>query len=409
MSEDRPHIVLVGSGGAPLREYLLQDLATIARITLLTPSAVTWQRPYVSNVIEHILSASNVDEIVRELRSTNPDGVVTWDETLLEFAGLLTERLGLRGLTAEAAHLCRDKAAQRRRLAEHGVPSARHGLARTAMDALDIATTIGFPVIVKPQALAGSIAVEKVDSVQRLNEAFDSAVQASFPGFDSPKGAVVEEFLVGDELSVDVWVMDGHAEPIVVAKKTVSAPPYFEEVRHEAGLDVLTLPEDLFEVVQNAVRALNLDRMVAHVEVMVTSTGCRIVEVNGRLGGDLIPYLGSLATGVQPGAIAGLVAAGIRPSPAVAGGQRAACAGIQFVYPAHDLLFEGLDVDSFLVDAEWCDSVRVLAPLGMEAHLPPRGFLARLACVVVTAESAAQLNERLDIAAQGVHPRGRAL
>lgn len=407
-SHPAPHLVLVGSGGAALREYLLSELADVARITLLVTSPPTWQIPYVDRIIE-IDPVGDLDSVVDELLADAPAGVVTWDESMLELTGHLTERLGLPGLTAASARLCRDKAAQRDRFAAQCVPSPRHALVRTSAEALAAATEIGFPVIVKPQALAGSIAVERVETADRLSSALEGALTASFPGFAAPGGAVIEELLIGTELSVDAWVLDGTVEPFVIAKKAVSDPPFFEEVRHEVGDGVVDVPDDLLEVTRAAVLALGLDRCVVHVEVMVTATGCKIVEVNGRLGGDLIPYLGALATGVRPGAVAGQVAMGVRPTAEPVRDPGARCAGIQFIYPERDLVFEDVEVDDALVDASWCESVRILGQLGMEARLPPRGFLARLACAVVVADTPAMLTERLNAAARGVRPVGRSL
>lgn len=56
-----------------------------------------------------------------------------------------------------------------------------------------------------------------------------------------------------------------------------------------------------------------------------------------------------------------------------------------------------------------CESVRILGQLGMEARLPPRGFLARLACAVVVADTPAMLTEHLNAAARGVRPVGQWL
>ncbi|WP_279071196.1 hypothetical protein [Microbacterium lacticum] len=87
----------------------------------------------------------------------------------------------------------------------------------------------------------------------------------------------------------------------------------------------------------------------------------------------------------------------------------ARCAGVQFFYPERDLVFEDIEVDDALVDASWCESVRILGQLGMEARLPPRGFLARLACAVVVADTPAMLTEHLNAAARGVRPVGQWL
>jgi hypothetical protein len=132
-----------------------------------------------------------------------------------------------------------------------------------------------------------------------------------------------------------------------------------------------------------------------------------VIEVNGRLGGDLIPYLGQLSGAGSAGAIAATVASGRRPETTSGATERAV--GVQFVYPEHDMVFEGLRINPEIADEPWLEEVRMLGTPGTEVRLPPHGFLSRVACSVVTADDLPQLILRMDAVATGVRATGTSL
>ena len=70
-----------------------------------------------------------------------------------------------------------------------------------------------YPLIVKPVDCNSSKGVKKVENYQELIPAFDDAVK-----FSRTNTAVVEEFVSGVELSIDVYVEDGTAHVLSVSK-----------------------------------------------------------------------------------------------------------------------------------------------------------------------------------------------
>src|SRR5439155_2829859 len=121
-------------------------------------------------------------------------------------------------------------------------------------------------------------------------DAYEIAQAASFAG--SPcfeGGALVEEYLTGPEISVDGAVRDGRFEPFFLAHKQIGPAPYMEEVGHALnGADLLLRDDALLAMLRTAHRALGVGTGVTHTEVKLTDRGPAIVEVNARLGGDLI-------------------------------------------------------------------------------------------------------------------------
>jgi phosphoribosylaminoimidazole carboxylase (NCAIR synthetase) len=117
----------------------------------------------------------------------------------------LRERLGVPGLPAAAAVNFRDKARMKDVLRAAGVPVARHALVTTAEEALAFVEEVGYPVVVKPPAGAGSVATFRVERHDQL----ERAVAAAAPGAGRP--ALLEEFVVGDEHSLETVSVGGRA------------------------------------------------------------------------------------------------------------------------------------------------------------------------------------------------------
>ena len=78
------------------------------------------------------------------------------------------ERLGVPGMSAEAARNFRDKARMKDVLRAAGLPCARHGLAASEAEAWRFAEQIGYPLVVKPPAGAGTVTTFQVESPEAL-------------------------------------------------------------------------------------------------------------------------------------------------------------------------------------------------------------------------------------------------
>jgi biotin carboxylase len=116
---------------------------------------------------------------------------------------IVRERLGIEGLGVRAARNFRDKARMKTVLHEAGVPCARHGLASTAQEAVELAQRIGFPLVAKPPAGAGARNTFRVQDAGQL----EACLHAVPPAPSRP--LLLEEFVVGDEHSFDTVSIRG--------------------------------------------------------------------------------------------------------------------------------------------------------------------------------------------------------
>jgi biotin carboxylase len=407
MTAQTDALLVIGSGQQRYREYLLASAAERHPLWLIDAAEPTWQRPHVAgwSVVPLLDRARLVPDRERILATAQEiagaqriAGVFTYDETLVTTAALIAEKLGLPGLTVDGADRCRNKHRTRAALTLVGLPQPRYALAYTLQEAREAASAIGFPMVLKPRGMGASIGVVRVDDPDAFDDAFTMAERAGHGGSpDYEGGVLLEEFMTGPEISIDGICVDGVYEPMFVARKQTGFEPYFEETGHvvDADDELLTDPE-LLHVLRTAHEALRVSTGTTHTEVLFTERGPVVVEVNARLGGDLIPWLGELATGIRPGRVAAELALGERPD--LTRGKRST-AGIRFTYPPRDCRVEEVSVPA-AGRVEGLLRAEAIAETGTELRLPPGGYLSRFAYVVCTAPDRDACERSLDEAAR---------
>ncbi|WP_433649985.1 ATP-grasp domain-containing protein [Micromonospora zamorensis] len=411
-TDDRPRLLLVASGMQPYREYLLASIATRYRVHLFHTAEPTWERPYLDDwtVLDSTVDGLAMATAARGLHAATPfQGVLCWDEGRIHATAYIAEELGCRNGDPMVVWRLRDKAQTRQALALGGVRQPQSVPVSTVAEALLAADTIGYPVILKPRGLGASLGVVRVDDPAALRRFFPFTRDTTAPDpvlYSTDAPVLVEQCVTGEEISVDAVVTDGRVVPLFVARKVVGYPPYAEEVGHVVdAADPLLHDEDFRAVLQRTHEVLGFRDGCTHTEYMFGDDGPQLIEVNGRLGGDMIPYLGMLATGLDPGLIAAAASCGVTPDTMPI---RRRVAGVAFRYvDADDTVIEDVTVDrAQLPDA--VDLAVTLVRPGQMVSPPPRGTVwGRIAYVTVVADTPGECRAALDAAEKAVHWTGR--
>jgi hypothetical protein len=150
-------------------------------------------------------SLQDEDAVVEAVRRwTSPVTVdkveCLWEPGML-LAARLREELGVAGMTVEQTTPFRDKDRMKQALNAAGVRTPRHEMATTAEECRDAASRIGFPLILKPIAGAGSADTYRVDDAAQLEE--------TLPKLEHLPEVSVEEFIDGDEFTFDTVCVGG--------------------------------------------------------------------------------------------------------------------------------------------------------------------------------------------------------
>lgn len=228
-----------------------------------------------------LLDRERALEIAREFA---PDGVtVGMCDVGVCTAAAICRELGLPGLDPATALRATDKYRMIEAFRKAGVPHpAYFRLVREELAAA--VPLLPFPVISKPVDMAGSRGIEIIRSREEFSAA---AARSSRSGVSGD--ILVEEYLRGPEVSVELLVKDGRPHVLGITDKLTSGAPHFMETGH---VQPSSLPEPalarIAEAACAAARSLGLKNSLAHGEIILTEQGPRLVEIGARMGGDSI-------------------------------------------------------------------------------------------------------------------------
>ncbi|MDH6703287.1 ATP-grasp domain-containing protein [Streptomyces griseoviridis] len=234
----------------------------------------------------------------RSQKEARVAGVTSSSEYYVATAAATARVLDLPGPDAQAVRMCRNKARQRDVLRGSGVPVPEYELVRTADEAWAAAKRIGHPVVIKPVQGSGSLGVRLCEGPDETmaHAAALTALAVNERGVPVPRDILVEEYVRGAEYSVEVFGLTA----VVVVTKHLGPLPHFVELGHDLPAALPTA--DTARVAEHAVRAvqaLGLGWGAAHVELRMQGTDVRVIEVNPRLAGGLIPELIKQALGID--------------------------------------------------------------------------------------------------------------
>jgi biotin carboxylase len=240
---------------------------------------------------------------VKEVDARQPlDALLSVAEYEVIQAAEVARQLGLSGPDPDAVRIARNKAEQRRRWAERGVPIPAFRAVTTAEQAARAATEIGLPCVVKPVDETSGAHVVRCTSIAEVIDAF-AAVRAeptNRRGQPRSPEVLVEECLVGFEVSVEVLAEAGSVRVLGVTDKLVGGGNRFIELGHSFPT---ALPEpirgELARAAVAATEAVGFDLGIAHVELKYTATGPKLVEINPRPAGDQITELMDRSLGLS--------------------------------------------------------------------------------------------------------------
>ncbi|MFF9818664.1 ATP-grasp domain-containing protein [Streptomyces sp. NPDC014006] len=253
-----------------------------------------------------VTDTSDADRVVAELRRLQETldlrGVYSSTDYSVPTAARAARALGLPGLDPEAALNARNKRRTRELCAKAGVSVPRWITALTEEQALDAAEEFGWPCVVKPMTEAGSLGVRLCRDEADLLAAHRAiaTVPTDYRGQPREPGALVEEYLVGPEVSVESLTWGGETVLLGVTDKMLGPHPYFVELGETFPSQLPpALTRECAEVALAALEAVGHDFGAAHVEVKITADGPRLIEVNARMGGAQITRLVRESTGLD--------------------------------------------------------------------------------------------------------------
>lgn len=220
-----------------------------------------------------------------------------WEPYVI-LAARIRERLGLPGLTVQQTIPFRDKEVMKRVLDAAGIRTPHHYSATTVAQVVEGAEAVGYPVIVKPIAGAGSESTYKVQDRRELD--------TILPGLRHVTEVSVEEFVQGDDMTFDTLCVNGEVKHYSISTYIPRAL-YMKENEWVSPITLVYRDPDIPELAEGrkmgfqVLRALGFQTGYTHMEWYRTPHGEAVFgEIGARSPGaglvDLINYASDIDT-----------------------------------------------------------------------------------------------------------------
>ena len=224
-----------------------------------------------------------VDETIAALRGTNVDRVESMWEATMYLAARLRERIGTPGLDVAHTVPFRDKQVMKEVLGAAGIRVPRSVRASTIDAVRAGADEVGYPLIIKPIAGAGSMDTYRIDEPAGLDPVL--------PRLRGVPEVSVEEFIDAEEYTFDTISAGGRIEyynvcwyrprPLAMKQLEWVSPQVFALREPDAGplAGGVAMGHAVLDV-------LGLDAGFAHMEWYLTADGEVVFgEIGARVGG----------------------------------------------------------------------------------------------------------------------------
>lgn len=207
----------------------------------------------------------------------------------------INEQLGLKGIGMDKANLFTDKALMRRYCKDNNIPVPDFKICKTVLDAQEILDKYG-KIIIKPIDSQSSRGVYTITSEKELEIHFNETMYYS----NRRKEILAEEYLDGDEFTVDGLVVNGTYYPLCISIKEM-----YKENPNISKIQTYTynhLNYD-YDLLRNSNKAL-IERIglpfgLTHSEYKFFKGCFYLIEAGARGGGSnlsakIVPYMSGI-------------------------------------------------------------------------------------------------------------------
>ncbi|MFA6306087.1 MAG: ATP-grasp domain-containing protein [Candidatus Gracilibacteria bacterium] len=290
------NVIFINSGGKK-KKFTLERAKNLGINIILVNQKFDTHKKLVAHFIE--ADTYNHKEVIEKLKlfqKNNPeikfDGAITFWEDDIPLLAKVCEEFKLTGNSYDTAIKTRNKYEMRKRLTETRLGNPLFHMVKNKNDLKKATEEIGFPAVMKPAWGADSEFVILVKNEEEARNTLDylqkNCNEKFNPIFKYNNGTFLyEEFMDGMEVSLECFIQYGIPHVIGINEKQPMKPPYFVECGDvsPARLSAEIEPEAI-KLAESALIALGVQNSLAHIEVKITSTGPKIVEVGSRMGGD---------------------------------------------------------------------------------------------------------------------------
>ena len=243
------------------------------------------------NIFEHA-------KIIEFAKNENVYAVLSISSDIcLETVAIVNGALGFPSMTLDQIRLISNKGLMRKKLYEFNIKDINFFILKEISEISEALEVINFPLVVKPVDSSGSRGVSYVKNEQELI----SKCKLAFD-FSRTNEILLEEYMDGNEVAVDGFVIDGKLVVLSISDKIRTPPPYLLDTEVIfPSLEPNNIKQEIGEMLTKVIKILEINNCPIHIEMMITKEGVKIVEIAVRGAGfkvytDIVPYISGVDT-----------------------------------------------------------------------------------------------------------------
>ncbi len=315
--------------------YLQEPLIQKAKSMGIETHVFAWAADDVGEKSAHYfypISIVEKEKILDACREIGIDGICSIASDLAAIVvNYVANEMGLSGNSKECTVVTTNKHLMRRAFEQNGDPSPKSYLVNDKKDLESV--QLCYPVIVKPIDRSGSRGINKLQTADGLEQAIEEAKEQGFE-----KMALVEEYALGQEYSVECVSWMGEHHFLAMTKKYTTGAPHFIERGHlEPALVSTCQLERVKNIVFHALDSLNITNGASHTELKIAEDdSIALIEIGGRMGGDYIgSHLVELSTGID--FVHAVIRIALGEKPDLTPKHSLASAAVRYVFSSEDI------------------------------------------------------------------------
>lgn len=266
------------------------QIALIKALRIRFPQIYIYLVDYAKNPVakpyadEHLcISTMDIDAVLSAAIDNNVDMImVACGDQPLPVMAYVSEQLNLPCyLSYEQTLNLTNKVRMKEMMKAHGIPTAAFK-SYSSMDNVDT-SGLQYPLIVKPADCNGSKGVRKIGNKTELLPFLKNAIDLS-----RTHTAIVEEYKIGIEISVDAYVKEGKAEVLMTSQ--------LNKFKVDENISVIyqsIVPAPISDVVLGQIKAVaqqiasgfKLENSPLLIQLIVENEQINVIEFSARIGG----------------------------------------------------------------------------------------------------------------------------
>ncbi|HON78197.1 MAG TPA: carbamoyl-phosphate synthase large subunit [Spirochaetota bacterium] len=223
-----------------------------------------------------------VEDVLSIYEKEKPEGVIVQfgGQTPLNIANeLLAAGVKILGTSPDSIDLAEDRDRFRKVIDKLGIPQPKSGMASTMEEALSVAKTIGYPLIVRPSYVLGGRAMEIVYYEEMLRQYMDAAVEVS------PERPILIDKFLENAIEAEADAISDGTEAFVPAVMEHIELAGVHSGDSACAIPPVNIPEKHIKTIEEYTKAIAIELKVVglmNIQYAIANDVVYILEANPR-------------------------------------------------------------------------------------------------------------------------------